>query len=279
MKSKIFLSFLIVAGTMQCAGIEGSYASKIAYDKDKSEMNYFHEDEYDYDKDIINIFRSIGAHDMIELKQLIKPGNEKVFFQVLASDMDFNQYCDMGYNFLHYFISLLSLCDMEIIESNFNAIEIIQYKLIIIDLIKYTVENSIDINMTNQYKETPLHIAIEIGAYDIAMLFIQFGADVNAEDENGFTPLYKIFDSILDSYEFNIVNRSPGSFVSVIKALFAAGAKTSATIFGKTYDIAECIDELMSAIDYELNGWFPNDSLYDLKSELMSIKETIVVYS
>ena len=59
-----------------------------------------------------------------------------------------------------------------------------------IKTIKRLVNKGININMVNEFGETPLHSAASCGRTDIAKYFIELGANVNAKDMDGFTPLH-----------------------------------------------------------------------------------------
>lgn len=50
--------------------------------------------------------------------------------------------------------------------------------------------NKNDINTLDLYGSTPLHRAVEMGWKDVVELLIAKGADVNAKDSQGYTPLY-----------------------------------------------------------------------------------------
>lgn len=52
------------------------------------------------------------------------------------------------------------------------------------------LSQDIDVNFTEDYGYTPLHIAVENENIDMAKLLINKGADVNAKDGRGDTPLH-----------------------------------------------------------------------------------------
>jgi ankyrin repeat protein len=60
------------------------------------------------------------------------------------------------------------------------------------DTINALLDAGADINFKNDccFDQTPLHIMIERGWFELAALLIQRGADVNVADSNGDTPLY-----------------------------------------------------------------------------------------
>ncbi|OEY86867.1 hypothetical protein BIY23_04545 [Wolbachia pipientis] len=60
-----------------------------------------------------------------------------------------------------------------------------------IDIIKYFIEKTDDINEKNNDGDTPLHIAAaKHGLQDIVECLIQKGADINEQNNNGDTPLH-----------------------------------------------------------------------------------------
>lgn len=52
-----------------------------------------------------------------------------------------------------------------------------------------------DPNAKNKQGGTPLHMAVVLSGVDIVNLLIQYGADVNAKNSSGDTPLHKVFFS------------------------------------------------------------------------------------
>ena len=52
------------------------------------------------------------------------------------------------------------------------------------------IANGADVNATDKYNQTPLHLASEKGHLEMAQLLIANGAEVNATDFEGVTPLH-----------------------------------------------------------------------------------------
>ena len=48
----------------------------------------------------------------------------------------------------------------------------------------------VDVNQTNTYGATPLHVAAKFGKFDVARLLLEGGAEVNQALTNGVTPLW-----------------------------------------------------------------------------------------
>ena len=59
-----------------------------------------------------------------------------------------------------------------------------------IDKIKELLYSGVDVNIKDNYGETPLYYASTYGQLQIVKLIIEYGADVNAKDNDGDTPLY-----------------------------------------------------------------------------------------
>ena len=59
-----------------------------------------------------------------------------------------------------------------------------------IDVVKELLEKGADVNAKDKHGWTPLHAAATAGHTEIAKLLIDKGANVNATDDNGNTPSY-----------------------------------------------------------------------------------------
>jgi ankyrin repeat protein len=57
--------------------------------------------------------------------------------------------------------------------------------------VRSLIEEGADVNARDEDDFTPLHVAAEYGHTDVAALLIEWGADVNAQDDMGWTPLHK----------------------------------------------------------------------------------------
>jgi L-ascorbate metabolism protein UlaG (beta-lactamase superfamily) len=59
------------------------------------------------------------------------------------------------------------------------------------ELVNYLIDEGVDINKrtTDGKGRTPLYLAIDVGAPDIAKILAERGADVNIADDNGITPV------------------------------------------------------------------------------------------
>ena len=66
------------------------------------------------------------------------------------------------------------------------------HNVISIEMVKYLIENGVDVNARNSVNQTALMLAVDnVTDPEYIELLITAGADVNAEDDNGYTP-YKI---------------------------------------------------------------------------------------
>ena len=56
--------------------------------------------------------------------------------------------------------------------------------------VKYLVENGADVNASDDDSWTPLHVASANGYFEITKYFVENGADVNALNNDRQTPLH-----------------------------------------------------------------------------------------
>ena len=67
----------------------------------------------------------------------------------------------------------------------------LNWKTVSLDQVKDLVELGADVNAKNGFGDTPLHLASENGHTDIAKYLVQHGADVKAKDGHAYTPLHR----------------------------------------------------------------------------------------
>lgn len=90
------------------------------------------------------------------------------------------------------------------------------------------------VNQKNEWMETPLHYAAANGCYDVCELLLRHGADVNAKNKNGFTPLF-------EASVRGIFKPTAHKFPKVCELLLAHGADYNAKshCYGSPLDVAE----------------------------------------
>ena len=52
----------------------------------------------------------------------------------------------------------------------------------------YFINKKLNVNRKNKNGETPLHLAIKIGVFDIIKLLLENGANIKLKNKNGITP-------------------------------------------------------------------------------------------
>ena len=86
-----------------------------------------------------------------------------------------------------------------------------------IDLLKKCIAHDVDINASNpETGTTPLMLAAALGYQSICNLLIDAGADVNANDHSGNTPLH-------------LATQGYGEKLAIVQTLMGAGADVHAT--------------------------------------------------
>ena len=91
-----------------------------------------------------------------------------------------------------FIITVLKHCDILIDFKTKQGISLLHCAIVLccFDVVCYFLEkcSGIDVNVTDNLRRTPLHMAYLCGHTHIAEYLIQHGADLNAEDSNGCTP-------------------------------------------------------------------------------------------
>ncbi|UIP92768.1 ankyrin repeat domain-containing protein [Wolbachia endosymbiont of Anopheles demeilloni] len=71
-----------------------------------------------------------------------------------------------------------------------------------LEIVKYFIEEkNVDVNAKTKVDNTPLHLAVKRGLYDIVKFLLKNGAEVDANNKEGFTPL----DLAIIDYKDSIV--------------------------------------------------------------------------
>lgn len=93
-----------------------------------------------------------------------------------------------------------------------------------VELIQILLDAGADVNASNNWGDTPLHIAAaEIKSPSVVLKLIEAGADVNAKSSLGYTPLHSTAGSFVPSFTSCCPNQ-----LEILQALIAAGADVNA---------------------------------------------------
>ena len=110
------------------------------------------------------------------------------------------------------------------------------------DLINILDINPQIINIGNEYKETPLHIAASFGSVECVNILIEKGANINAKDNAGCSPLHSVlFDQTENTLECIKILIKNGADVNAREQYNC----TSLHLAAEGYD-PECLDILIN---------------------------------
>lgn len=104
-----------------------------------------------------------------------------------------------------------------------------------------TLLTKVDINSQDTSGSTPLHNAIADGNLKIIQLLVNSGANINAKDKKGYTPLYEVFNSLIESIVMiycdsietdqsilqDIIDGYALKYITIAQYLVASGADTT----------------------------------------------------
>ena len=84
------------------------------------------------------------------------------------------------------------------------------------ELLKFLISNRADVNISDVWGRIQLHHAVEEGHLENVEIFLRSGADINAKDENGETPLDLISEKNIqgDYMKIAILLRKSGTMTS-----------------------------------------------------------------
>ena len=119
---------------------------------------------------------------------------------------------------------------------NLNDLNKLMYAIEELDIstIK-TLLTIVDVNTPDDTGRTPLYNAIADGDLQVIKLLVTSGADINIRDYDGFTPLYEVFNSLVESIGMLCVDQMGSSliencalnYISIAQFLIDSGANTT----------------------------------------------------
>lgn len=86
------------------------------------------------------------------------------------------------------------------------------------------------VNEKDEWSETPLHYAASNGCFEVCELLLRHGADVNARNKNGFTPLF-------EASARGLFKETACRYVKVCELLLAHGADCHSKICNFSWGI------------------------------------------
>lgn len=238
----LVLSFLF-AGSMNIVKAEENRSDEyntIQYDdQDDSWQDCYEAENEEAFKEFCDILLNTKIED---LKKLMTPGDEITFINFFTPNralvdqfspdmLNFMQSC----TYLHILIMFLNSEELYYLEQNYSDNDLKESRYKIVELIKHALEIGVDVNATNIFNFTPLHIAILNSLSDFQI-------------RNNNYALLEYYSKPLPDWKSVIFINSN---VELIKILLAAGANIH--IFfdseGGSVDILEFLDEPQNEMD------------------------------
>ncbi|KAJ8664894.1 hypothetical protein QAD02_006556 [Eretmocerus hayati] len=79
---------------------------------------------------------------------------------------------------------------------------------------EYEINDSSETDFVHYIGHTPLHFAVDGHAYDVVDLLIRHGADIHRKDRNGYSPLHRALETVVQHR--NVPKEFLNSFISVL---------------------------------------------------------------
>lgn len=124
------------------------------------------------------------------------------------------------------------------------------------ELLIKEILQTVDVNYNYKYGNTPLHYAIADGQVSVLKVLVEAGADVNAQNDSGYTPLFEVFQSLFESigmiYADGMQNAVPEDYyqeyILMAQYLMQSGADITIAYNYHEIKMVQCSNQTLSEI-------------------------------